>query len=133
MMIWHIEASNDPRLKDLLFDWYLDTPQNGAPYDPTKPLQVSGWALADDSRHARLHLVLRLSGLTLSYPMNQDRADVVEVILHEKGLDHPRQKCGFHRTLQPSEIGQGFTIGFETDGSIIEAVRLTLQTSNSVS
>jgi hypothetical protein len=115
MMIWHIEASNDPRLKDLLFDWYLDTPQNGAPYD------------------ARLHLVLRLSGLTLSYPMNQDRADVVEVILHEKGLDHPRQKCGFHRTLQPSEIGQGFTIGFETDGSIIEAVRLTLQTSNSVS
>jgi hypothetical protein len=40
---------------------------------------------------------------------------------------HPRLICGFHHLLQPSDIGQGFTIGFETDGSIIETVRLTIQ------
>jgi hypothetical protein len=52
---------------------------------------------------------------------------VIEAILHEEASGHTRLICGFHHLLQPSDIGQGFTIGFETDGSIIEAVRFTIQ------
>ena len=61
---WHIEPANDPRLKNLLFEWHLETPIDGDAYDSSKPLQVSGWALAEESQHAHLHLVLRLPGLT---------------------------------------------------------------------
>lgn len=130
---WHIEPANDPRLKNLLFNWFLDTPIDGDAYDSSKPLQVSGWALAEESQHAHLHLVLRLPGLTLSHPMNQERADLIEAVLHEEASGHPRLICGFHHHLQPSDIGQGFTIGFETDGSIIEAVRLTVRPENPAS
>jgi hypothetical protein len=130
---WHIEPANDPRLKNLLIDWHLEAPQNGDAYDPTRLLQIRGWALAEESQHAHLHPVFRLPGLTLSHSMNQDRADVVEAILHEEASGHPRLICGFHHHLQPSDIGQGFTIGFETDGSIIEAVRLTVQPENPAS
>lgn len=130
---WHIEPANDPRLKNLLVAWHLDTPKTGDAYNSSQPLQVSGWALAEESQHAHLHLVLRLPGLTLSHSINQDRADVVAAILHEETSGHPRLICGFHHHLQPSDIGQGFTIGFETDGSIIEAVRLTVQPENPAS
>lgn len=124
---WHIEPANDPRLKNLLVAWHMDTPVNGNTYNASEPLYIRGWALAEESQHAHLHLVLRLPGLTLSHPMNQDRADVIEAILHEEACGHPRLICGFHHHLQPSDIGQGFAIGFETDGSIIEAVRLTIR------
>jgi hypothetical protein len=124
---WHIEPANDPRLKNLLVDWHLETPQNGDAYDPTCRLQIRGWALAEESQHAHLHPVFRLPGLTLSHSMNQDRADVVEAILHEETSGHSRLICGFDYALQPGHIGQGFTIGFETNGSILEAARLTIR------
>jgi hypothetical protein len=108
----------------------MDTPIDADTYDSSKPLQVSGWALAEESQHAHLHLVLRLPSLTLSHPMNQERADVIKAILHEEAPGHPRLICGFYHQLQPSDIGQSFTIGFETDGSIIEAVRLTIRPKN---
>jgi len=78
---WHIEPANDPRLKDLLVDWHLETPQNGEACDPTRLLHTRGWALPEESQHAHLHPVFRLPGLTLSHSINQDRADVVEAVL----------------------------------------------------
>jgi hypothetical protein len=69
---WHIEPANDPRLKNLLVDWNLETPQNGDAYDSSRPFQVCGWASAEESQHAHLHLVLRLSCHTFSHPTNHN-------------------------------------------------------------
>jgi hypothetical protein len=125
-LTWHIESIPCPRLGELINSWYLDTPKQGDSVAEVDVIQVSGWALASADRQSRLHLVIRFRNRTLSYPLNQVRADVVDKVLGVKPEDSSQLQCGFTYPVTTEDAVGGFEIGFEIDGYIYEVAKISV-------
>jgi hypothetical protein len=106
--------------------WHLETPCVDDTLPAGAELVVRGWALAaQDSNQSKLHVVFRLKTHTLSYPLNEPRGDVVKAICEAEPEGHPCLISGFRRMIPAAEAAQGIEIGFESDGLIQPAAKIS--------
>jgi hypothetical protein len=106
--------------------WNLESPADGGRLPAGGQVPVTGWAVvAKESSQGRLHVVIRLKSRTLSYPLEVQRRDVVEQVLKTEAEGHPCLVCGFSRTVSAAEAAPGFEVGFESDGTIHPAARVS--------
>lgn len=92
--------------------WHLDSPRNDEAAEAIGDdrFMLRGWALSGDG--APVHVAVEINGETKCYPMNTRRADVVQSILKEDPVDHPRLRCGFELQLRAAkELRYGFEVG----------------------
>jgi hypothetical protein len=119
-----IEPISGSPLPLLVSRWSLEAPHPEAPLASADIMEIRGWALTIPEKQHCLHLVLRLKARTLSFPMNIERPDVINLILGQDPEHHPQLTCGFRYGLPLQEAIEGFTIGFETDLEIHPAVEI---------
>ncbi len=128
MPTFHILPFDASSLSSVVFRWNLEFPKAGEPFtsENGSPLSLRGWAVATGGNQPDLHLVLRFRDRTLSYPLNQDREDVVKYFFKENPEGQKYIHCGFKYPLNPVEVERGFEIAFEIDGLIHKAVQVSL-------
>ena len=116
-------------LSSVVLRWHLESPADGSHASSIGRgvIDISLWALsALPEAQSRLHVVLRFRGRTISCPANAGRSDVIEIILKADPVGHPQIKCGYRISVPESEAFQGFGIGFETDGLIYSAAKVSV-------
>ena len=123
--MWHVISAPHPRLSDLITGFNIDSPKSNSRIASGGALVIRGWAIAVPEQQNRVHLVLRFPGYTLSHPLNADRGDVIEKVLKAGARGHPQLKCGFSYSVQIAEAKAGFEIGFEADGYIYTAAKIS--------
>ncbi len=124
---WREEQLPRESYAAIVSHWHLETPVHDTPASVDDPVTVRCWALAADPQsQSHLHIVLSLSGRTVSIPASENRADVVKAICKAEPEGHPQLRCGFMYTLPATEAMAGFRIGFETDGLIHPAARISV-------
>lgn len=127
--VWKVELEPLDSFSDIVQRWHLESPTGGSPVSSSVDgvLDFRVWALAAvPEAQNRLHLVLRFPGRTVSHPANIARGDVIEIILKADPVGHSQKKCGYRISLPAAEALQGFEIGFETDGLIHSAAKVSL-------
>jgi hypothetical protein len=106
--------------------WHLETPAVGDRQIAKGEIPVRGWVLATrEQEQGRLHVVFRFKQRTLSFPLQEERSDVVEIICKASPNGHPCLRCGFGFQIDAAEGAQGFEIGFEADGLIQTAAKVS--------
>jgi hypothetical protein len=106
--------------------WHLETPAVGDRQIAKGEIPVRGWVLATrEQEQGRLHVVFRFKQRTLSFPLQEERSDVVEIICKASPDGHPYLRSGFRFHIDVAEAAQGFEIGFEADGLIQTAARVS--------
>jgi len=106
--------------------WHLETPKVGNRLIGGGEIPVRGWVLATrEQEQGRLHVVFRFKQRTLSFPIQEERRDVVEIICKASPDGHPCLRCGFRFPVDAAEAKQGFEIGFEVDGLIYTVARVS--------
>ncbi len=127
LQLWRDEQLPRESYAAIVSHWHLETPAHDTPASAADPLTVRCWALAADPQfQSHLHMVLSLSGRTVSIPASENRADVVQAICKADPDGHPQLHCGFKYSLPAAEAIAGFRIGFETDGLIHPAARISV-------
>jgi hypothetical protein len=128
---WTIDKLSGPwPLTGIVSRWNLDTPKEGENHDHTKHTPIRGWALQAEGLTDHLHIVLQTKGRTLSYPLNAERPDVVQTVLQQDPIGHGQLMCGFALTLPADSAQEGIIVGFETNGLIHPAARISLAEEN---
>jgi hypothetical protein len=110
----------------IIRQWHLETPAVGDRLLGDGGIPVGGWVLATrEQDHSRLHVVFRFQQRTLSFPLQEERRDVIEIICKSAPDGHPCLRCGFRFPVDAAEAKQGFEIGFEVDGLIYTVTRVS--------
>lgn len=107
-----LERISDPVNAAGVKDWHLDSPRHEAAAESIGEgrFMLRGWALSGDG--APVHVAVEINGETKCHPMNTRRADVVQSILKEDPVGHPRLHCGFELPLPAvDELRYGFEVG----------------------
>jgi hypothetical protein len=125
---FNIQPLEDPLLSSIVFQWNLEFPTAGEPFNSenASSLSLRGWAVATGENQPNLHLVVRFRDRTLSCPLNQDRNDVVKHFFEEHPQGQKHIRCGFEYPLNPVDVETGFEIAFEIDGFIRKAARVSM-------
>jgi hypothetical protein len=124
---WHEEQFSPESYSARVRHWHLETPVHDTTVSDADPVTVRCWALAADPQlQSHLHMVLSVSGRTVSIPASENRADVVQAICKAEPEGNPQLRCGFMYSLPAAEAMAGFQIGFETDGLIHPAARISV-------
>lgn len=92
--------------------WHLDSPRHETAAESLGEdrFMLRGWALSRDG--APVHVAVEIDGEVKCHPMNTRRADVIQSILKQDPVDHPRLHCGFELPLPASrELRYGFEVG----------------------
>jgi hypothetical protein len=106
--------------------WHLETPAVGDQLMAKGEIPVRGWVLATrEQEQGRLHVVFRFKQRTLSFPLQEERSDVIEIICKASPDGHPCLRSGFRFQIDAVEAAQGFEIGFEADGLIQTAAKVS--------
>jgi hypothetical protein len=128
--IWKVELENAEPPGSPVGDWHLESPAAGTQVAVGQAdLGISVWAVSSIPDAQRLlRLVVRLQDRTLSLAPAVERPDVVEVVLKAPSACHPQLKCGYRLSVPVSEAVRGFGLGFETDGLIHPAARVSIDT-----
>ncbi len=126
---WRIASAQkqgDRALAQIIYKWSLGSPKHGAKYKPTEAVEIRGWAIGHPDKHTMLHLVIQAQAHTFSYPLNVARPDVLKTILKSDTTERDELVCGFSRWLPAKDFEDGVNIGFETEGIIHPAARISL-------
>lgn len=125
--LWREEQQLQVSYSAIVSHWHLETPAHDSPASDAASVTVRCWALAADPQlQSHLHMVLSLTARTVSIPASENRADVVKAICKAEPDGHPQLRCGFMYSLPAAEAMAGFQIGFETDGLIHPAARISV-------
>jgi len=126
--IWKVELEKTEPPGGPVGRWHSESPAAGSPVAPGQAvLGISVWALSSiPDAQALLRVVVRLPGRTLSIAPAIERPDVIEAVLEVPSARHPQLKCGYIVSVPFSEAMQGFGIGFETDGLIHPAAKVSI-------
>jgi len=125
--VWHIEhiPSSKP-LEQIVSRWHLDAPASGSHWDGKDQVTLSGWALAADYPLHQLHFVVRTLDGTWSYPVRDDRPDVVRALFNREPSNSCELSCGFSRSLAAQIFETRVQLGFELGGIICPAATIQL-------
>ncbi len=125
--VWHIEHIADSRsLKQIVSRWRLDTPAGGSRWDGEDHVTLCGWALAAENPQYQLHFVVRTLDGTWSYPLEEERPDVVRKLFDREPSNIGELTCGFSRSLAAQMFEHRVQLGFEVDGIICPATTIQL-------
>ena len=110
----------------IIRQWHLETPAVGDRQIAKGEIPVRGWVLATrEQAQGLLHVVLRFKQRTLSFPLQEERRDVIEIIFKSVPDGHPCLRCGFRFPVDAAEAAQRFEISFEADGLIQTAAKVS--------
>jgi hypothetical protein len=105
-----LEGSLNPGVKNILAGWSLDRICTDA--DMAGQVLLKGWMLGRSNK--ALNVAVRFSGITKSYPLNEERSDVIENF-KEDHTAHLVLKCGFHYAVP---VGVSIEIGVEYEANL---------------
>jgi hypothetical protein len=128
VQLWREEQQPLASYSAIVSHWHLESPVHDSPVSDAASVTVRCWALAADPQlQSHLHMVISLTGRTVSIPALENRADVVLAICKAEPGGHPQLRCGFMYSLPAAEAMAGFQIGFETDCLIHPAARISVR------
>jgi len=127
--VWIVELERREAYSHLIAHWHLESPAAGLAVSGEGSVSVNAWALSlNPDVQNRLHLVVRLSGRTLSIPPSIMRPDVISHVFKAPPEGHPQVLCGFHHSVSDAfDALAGFEVGFEIDGLIHPTARISIQ------
>lgn len=101
--------------------WFLDTPQDGIPYQRIghSHFRLRGWVLPGGA--LRAGVAIRAVGVTRAYPLNEQRGDAMTKLLDLSPAENPDLLCGFDLKLR--EVDE-LDFGLDLDGKIVWLKRL---------
>jgi hypothetical protein len=106
----------------LVYRWNLESMGEGPSleFDGDRAI-LRGWVLGTKSRP--VHVAVRQDGVCRSYPLNEERPDVLEAVLKQHPNQNTGMLCGFRFSVgQATELD----FGFEVDGRIAWAYHMVV-------
>jgi len=126
--VWKVEFEKRDSYSSLISDWNFESPATGLAGSAEGWTSINAWALSlNPDVQNRLHLVVRLPGRTLSLPPSLMRPDVISHVLKAPPDGHPQLCCGFRYSIPAVDALAGFDVGFEVDGVIHLAARVSIE------
>jgi hypothetical protein len=108
--------------RQLVYRWNLESMGEGPSleFDGDRAI-LRGWVLGTKSRP--VHVAVRQDGVCRSYPLNEERPDVLEAVLKQHPNQNTGMLCGFRFSIaRATELD----FGFEVDGRIAWAYHMVV-------